>query len=108
MTSAAAVIEARAVMRGDVVGGGDLLVLQRRLDEALDAGRRRITLDLGGVAIAGPQTEVLLCRALRRLTRSGAAVTIVGVDRRVSRILELCEIEGLNVTAPGAPAVVAG
>jgi len=87
-----------------------VIALQRRVVEALDAGQRRVVVDLSAVTVLGGATVGLLCGALRWLTRRGATLAIASGPPRVHRVLELCAIDGVelhqNVSAgPGRPAL---
>ena len=84
------------VLEGEIDPGA-VIVLQRRVVEALDAGQRRVVVDLSAVTVLGGATVGLLCGALRWLTRRGATLAIVGGPPRVHRVLELCAIDGVEL-----------
>jgi len=89
------------------VDPGMVIALQRKINRALDSGRGRVVIDLGGVSGVGAQTLSLFCGALRRLNR-GAVLAIVGADPRVRRVLEVCAIDGLAVYPTIDAALAAG
>jgi anti-anti-sigma factor len=74
-----------------------VIALQRRVVEALNAGQRRVVVDLSAVTVLGGATIDLLCGALRRLTRRGATLAFVGGPPRVHCALELCAIDGVEL-----------
>jgi anti-sigma B factor antagonist len=95
-----------------------VIALHRRIDRALDAGDSRVVLDLGGVTVLGGQTVSVLCTALCRLARRGAAIAIAGSPAHLKRVLERLAIDRLEhyssaeaallaalLNPPGAPAV---
>ena len=84
------------VLEGEI-DPGTVIALQRRVVEALDAGQRRVVVDLSAVTVLGGATVDLLCGALRWLTRRGATLAIVGGPPRVHRVLELCAIDGVEL-----------
>jgi anti-anti-sigma factor len=97
------------VLEGKIDPGG-VIALQRRIVEALEAGQRRVVVDLSAVTVLGGATIDLLCGALRRLTRRGATLAIVGGPPRVHRMLELCAIDGVELhqsVSAARPAAVA-
>jgi anti-anti-sigma regulatory factor len=53
-----------------------VLALQRRISAALDAGYRRIVIDLSPVSAPGGQTSLMLGGALRRLAGRAATLAI--------------------------------
>jgi anti-anti-sigma factor len=87
-----------------------VIALQRRVVEALNAGQRRVVVDLSAVTVLGGATIDLLCGALRRMTRRGATLAFVGGSPRVDCVLVLFAIDGveLHQTASAArPAALA-
>jgi len=60
---------------------GAVIALRRRIVEALDAGQRRVVVDLSAVTVLGGATIDLLCGALRWLTGRGATLAIAGGRR---------------------------
>jgi anti-sigma B factor antagonist len=84
------------VLEGEIDPGA-VIALQRRIVEALDAGQRRVVVDLSAVTVLGGATIDLLCGALRSLTRRRATLAIVGGPPRVHRVLELCAIDGVEL-----------
>jgi anti-anti-sigma regulatory factor len=75
---------------------GTVDALQRRTSDALDAGYRRIAIDLSAVTLVlGVQTSLMLGGALRRLTSRTATLAIVAGPPAVRRVLELCAIDGI-------------
>jgi anti-anti-sigma factor len=84
------------VLEGEI-DPGTVIALQRRIVEALNAGQRRVVVDLSAVTVLGGATSDLLCGALRRLTRRGATLAIAGGPPRVHRVLELCAIDGVEL-----------
>jgi len=93
------------VLEGEIDPGA-VIALQRRIVEALDAGQRRVVLDLSAVTVLGGATIDLLCGALRWLTRRGATLAIVGGPPRVHRVLELCAIDGVKLHQSESAALV--
>jgi anti-anti-sigma factor len=81
------------VLEGEIDPGA-VIALQRRIVEAINAGRRRVVVDLSAVTPLGGATIDQLCGAWRWLTRSGATLAIVGGPPRVHRVLELCATDG--------------
>ena len=97
------------VLEGEI-DPGTVIALQRRVVEALDAGQRRVVVDLSAVTVLGGATVDLLCGALRWLTRRGATLAIAGGPPRVHRVLELCAIDGVALhqsLSAATPAAVA-
>jgi anti-sigma B factor antagonist len=97
------------VLEGEIDPGA-VIALQRRIVEALDAGQRRVVVDLSAVTVLGGATIDLLCGALRWLTRRGATLAIVGGSPRLHRVLELCAIDGVELhqsVSAARPAAVA-
>ena len=85
------------VLEGEI-DPGMVIALQRRIVEAINAGQRRVVVDLSAVTVLlGGATIDLLCGALRWLTRRGATLAIVGGPPRVHRVLELCAIDGVEL-----------
>jgi anti-anti-sigma factor len=84
------------VLEGEIDPGA-VIALQRRIVEAINAGQRRVVVDLSAVTVLGGATIDLLCGALRWLARRGATVAIVGGPPRVHRVLELCAIDGVEL-----------
>jgi anti-sigma B factor antagonist len=84
------------VLEGEIDPGA-VIALQRRIVEAVNAGQRRVVVDLSAVTVLGGATIDLLCGALRWLTRRGATLAIVGGPPRVHRVLELCAIDGVEL-----------
>jgi anti-sigma B factor antagonist len=84
------------VLEGEI-DPGTVIVLQQRVVEALDAGQRRVVVDLSAVTVLGGTTVDLLCGALLWLTRRGATLAIAGGPPRVHRMLELCAIDGVEL-----------
>ncbi len=79
--------------------------LRHRAAVLLDAGWRRLSIDLEEAEAIGPKTLARLCCALRELTDRGAQLKIVGLRRnpRVHAIVRLCAIDGLQL-GPSAAA----
>lgn len=71
--------------------------LQRRIARALDDGHTRIVVDLGNVTVLGTQTTCQFCAALRRVDRRGAMLAIADAHPRLERVLELCELDGVEL-----------
>jgi anti-anti-sigma factor len=97
------------VLEGEIDPGA-VIALQRRVVAALNAGQRRVVVDLTAVTVLGGATSDLLCGALRRLTRRGATLAIVGGPPRAKRVLELCAIDGVELhpsVSAARPAAVA-
>ena len=66
------------VLEGEI-DPGMVIALQRRIVEAINAGQRRVVVDLSAVTVLlGGATIDLLCGALRWLTCRGATLAIVG------------------------------
>jgi ABC-type transporter Mla MlaB component len=65
------------VLEGEIDPGA-VIALQRRIVEALNAGQRRVVVDLSAVTVLGGAPIDLLCGALRWLTCRGATLAIVG------------------------------
>jgi anti-anti-sigma factor len=74
-----------------------VIALQGRVVEALNAGQRRVVVDLIAVTVLGGATLDLLCAALRRLTHRGATLAFVGGSPRVHCALELFAIDGVEL-----------
>jgi anti-anti-sigma factor len=91
------VTEIPSIVLEGKIDPGAVIALQRRIVEALDAGQRRVVVDLSAVTVLGGGTIDLLCGALRWLTRRGATLAIVGGPPRVHRMLELCAIDGVEL-----------
>jgi anti-anti-sigma regulatory factor len=70
-----------------------VLALQRRISAALDAGYRRIVIDLSPVSAPGGQTSLMLGGALRRLAGRAATLAIAAGPPPMRRGLELCAID---------------
>lgn len=104
------VTEIPSIVLEGKIDPGAVIALQRRIVEALDAGQRRVVVDLSAVTVLGGATIDLLCGALRWLTRRGATLAIVGGPPRVHRVLELCSIDGVELhqsVSAARPAAVA-
>lgn len=75
-----------------------VVALQRQIAQRGDDARRGgVTVDLGAVTVRGTHGVSLLCGALRRLTREGARITVVGATPYLRKALELCQVHGLEL-----------
>ncbi|MGI8715638.1 MAG: STAS domain-containing protein [Solirubrobacteraceae bacterium] len=81
----------------DRAEAGTVLSLRSRNERALVAGHHWIAVDLRAAYHIDTQTLGKLCVALRQIGRHGAKLAVVGADRRVHRVLELCAIDGLEL-----------
>lgn len=81
---------------------GAAAALQQRITDAFDAGHRRVVIDLRAAILEGTSTVSVFCSALRRLTRPDATIAVVGLPVRVRRVLEVCDIDGVELTSTGA------
>lgn len=68
--------------------------INRQASEALATGHTVIVIDLGAVTRVDNETLCEICVTLRRL--GGVNLRIVGADRRIRSVLELCAIDGLE------------
>jgi anti-sigma B factor antagonist len=59
------------------------------LDGLLQAGPRRVAVDLTGCPMADPFGLGMLARVRERAARTGTELWLVGVDRRVQRVLDI-------------------
>ena len=91
------VTEVRMVALEDEIDREAILKLQRQIGDALDAGRCRIVLSLSAATGLGSESMSQFCRALRRLNGRQARLAIVGAPAHVRRVLELCELDGLEL-----------
>lgn len=75
---------------------GAIEALQRRVGDAVGAGRRRLVIDVRGAPPSDPRTVGAFCAALRRVPRGGVAVSVLGLPPHARRTLELCDIDGVE------------
>jgi anti-anti-sigma factor len=94
------------VLEGEI-DPGMVIALQRRIVEAINAGQRRVVVDLSAVTVLlGGATIDLLCGALRWLTRRGATLAIVGSPPRVHRVLDMAAIDGVKLHRSESAALI--
>jgi anti-sigma B factor antagonist len=93
------------VLEGEI-DPGTVIALQRRINVMLDAGQRRIVVDLSAVTILGGATVGLFCGAVRCLTRRGATLAIVGSPPRVHRVLDMAAIDGVKLHRSESAALI--
>jgi anti-anti-sigma regulatory factor len=107
VASAAAGIDAQVIALGGAIDPGMVIALHQRMGAALDAGHRRIVVDLSSVTDLGRETANALCGALRRLSRRGASVAIAGCPPHLRRLLQHGSIDRVEFYATGDPAMLA-
>jgi anti-sigma B factor antagonist len=81
-----------------VAAGGELDLhttglLRDRLDDVLDAGGRRILVDLTGVSFMDSTALGVLVAAAGALRSSGGHLVLVADDPRVTRVIEITGLE---------------
>jgi anti-anti-sigma regulatory factor len=90
--------EVRTIVVEGEIDPGEVIALQRRISVALDAGYRRILIDLSAVTLMlGDQTASMFCGVVRRLTSSAGPLGIVACPPQVERALELFEIDRIEL-----------
>lgn len=90
------VSDSRVLALAGHVDPAAVCALEQRIAGALGDGQSRLAVDLSAVAVLGASVVGLLCGALRRQTRRGASVAILGAPAHLRRIIELCAIDGVD------------
>jgi anti-anti-sigma factor len=85
-------VSVRVVGLAGDVDPGAVIAMHRDITAALDAGDRRIVVDLTAVTLLGAQTAGLFCGALRRCNRRGATFEILAAPPHLRRALEIREV----------------
>jgi stage II sporulation protein AA (anti-sigma F factor antagonist) len=71
--------------------------LEGQMTSAWTAGARRLAVDVRAVTVLGAPSVERLCAMLRRQTRGGVSIAIVGAPTSLRRTIELCAIDGVDV-----------
>lgn len=93
-----------ATASGRIALDGDIdpravVALQHQITGTLDAGHRRVVVDLGAATVLDASTLSLLRAALQclELGRRGATVEVVGAFDDLRRVVGLCAIDGVEL-----------
>jgi len=76
--------------------------LRRRLDDAVDAGARDVSVDLSLVGFMDSSGLGALMAVHHRLQESGGGIAIVGAAPSVRKILEITALDEVFVHEPGS------
>ena len=87
----------RAVIElGDHLDRLNIAALERVLGDVMLTGHTEIVIALPAPTVIDNDALIALCLTARRVTARGAALRIVGADRRVRDTLSLCGLDGVE------------
>jgi anti-sigma B factor antagonist len=89
------------VLTGNLMGGPDASALNATLHELVDAGTRRVVLDLAGVQFMNSSGLGLLIGGASLLKNAGGALKIAGASEKILTLIRITKLGGIFETYPG-------
>lgn len=87
-------------LTGNLMGGPDASALNAKLHELVDAGTRRVVLDLGGVQFMNSSGLGLLIGGASLLKTAGGALKIAGASEKILTLIRITKLGSIFETYP--------
>ena len=87
-------------LSGNLMGGPDASALNTKLHELVDAGTKRVVLDLGGVQFMNSSGLGLLIGGASLLRNSGGALKIACASEKILALIKITKLGSVFETYP--------
>jgi len=93
-------------LAGNLMGGPDATALNTKLHELIDAGTRKVVLDLSGVEFLNSSGLSLLIVGAGALRNAGGRLVLAGASPKVSSVITLAKLSSVLSMHPSVEAAV--
>ena len=93
-------------LAGNLMGGPDASLLNGKLHELVEAGKKRIVIDMGGVQFMNSSGLGLLIGGVSALKNAGGALKIANASQKIATLITITKLGTVLQTYPSVDAAV--
>lgn len=95
-------------IKGNIMGGPDADLFYNKVKTLVDAGQRKIVLDLGGVKLMNSSGLGILIKSLKPVKESGGDFHLANISEKIDSLFMITKLYTVFSTFDTVPAAIAG
>jgi len=93
-------------LEGNLMGGPDASTLNNKLHELVEAGRKRVVIDLAGVEFMNSSGLGMLIGTVSTMKNAGGGLKIANASQKIMALIKITKLSGILETYESTQAAV--